>query len=175
MAQKTLSIICAALLCCSLSASAEPTSEADRILGTWVTGDKRSHIEVYKKNDKYYGKVIALEKPVYGPEDPEAGKPIRDRHNKDPKLQKRAMMGIDVVSNFKFDGKKSWVKGTVYDPDTGKTYKSKITLTGNDSMNLRGYIGISLIGQTTVWKRYKGEKPKEVKQEEAQGKHDKNT
>ena len=35
-------------------------SQADKLLGTWITADKKAHVEMYKSNDIYYGKIIWL-------------------------------------------------------------------------------------------------------------------
>ena len=40
--------------------------------------------------------------------------------------------------------------GTVYDPKNGKTYKCKITYQG-DKLDVRGFVGFSLLGRTAVW------------------------
>jgi uncharacterized protein (DUF2147 family) len=42
--------------------------------------------------------------------------------------------------------------GSIYDTDNGKTYSCKMTL-DNDTLKVRGFVGISLFGRTTVWKR----------------------
>jgi uncharacterized protein (DUF2147 family) len=42
----------------------------------------------------------------------------------------------------------NWEKGTIYDPENGKTYSCKIYLENKNTMKIRGYIGISLIGRT---------------------------
>ena len=51
------------------------------------------------------------------------------------------------------DGDNVWKGGTIYDPEEGKTYRCKMTLTDVDILRVRGFIGISLLGRTTVWKR----------------------
>ena len=51
------------------------------------------------------------------------------------------------------DGDGAWSGGFIYDPNSGKTYRGKIKLTDPDTLRLRGYIGISLLGRTEVWKR----------------------
>ena len=57
-----------------------------------------------------------------------------------------------------YDGDGLWKKGTIYDPDNGKTYKCKLRLVSDDVLNVRGYIGVSLIGRTSQWTRVKAEK-----------------
>jgi uncharacterized protein (DUF2147 family) len=51
------------------------------------------------------------------------------------------------------DGGGVWSGGTIYDPDTGNTYRCKLTLRSPDVIDLRGYIGISLFGRTSRWIR----------------------
>jgi uncharacterized protein (DUF2147 family) len=47
----------------------------------------------------------------------------------------------------------SYEDGTIYDPENGKTYSCTIEMVNANTLNVRGYIGISLIGRTDVWKR----------------------
>jgi uncharacterized protein (DUF2147 family) len=46
-----------------------------------------------------------------------------------------------------------WIGGTLYDPGTGNTYRCRANLQDEDTLLLRGYIGIPLIGRTTKWFR----------------------
>ena len=50
-----------------------------------------------------------------------------------------------------------WEDGWIYDPDSGSTYTAEMHLEGPDTLKLRGYLGISLLGQTQVWTRESGE------------------
>ena len=61
-------------------------------------------------------------------------------------------MGIKILSSFEHTGS-SWEEGTIYDPNNGKTYKCKITLNNNNSLNIRGYVGTPVMGRTAVWTR----------------------
>ncbi|MBN1327649.1 MAG: DUF2147 domain-containing protein, partial [Candidatus Cloacimonetes bacterium] len=45
-----------------------------------------------------------------------------------------------------------WKGGTIYDPESGKTYSCTMKLSG-DQLEIRGFIGISLLGRTEVWSR----------------------
>ena len=62
-------------------------------------------------------------------------------------------MGLELMTGFKFDGKGTWKKGTIYDPDNGKTYKCKIKVGDDGALNGRGFIGVSMLGRTSVWTR----------------------
>jgi uncharacterized protein (DUF2147 family) len=65
------------------------------------------------------------------------------------------MLGLPILEGFRYVGKGKWSKGTVYNAETGKTYKAHLRLKDPDTLVLRGYIGISLIGGSTTWTRYK--------------------
>jgi len=139
------------ILCRTAAASA---AQPDDILGFWITENKDSWVEVVKQDDGYAGKIVALKHPTYDPGELPGmdGKARLDHNNPDPALQTRPVLGLEIVHGFRFDGKK-WVDGKIYDPKNGKTYKCKITLAEDGKLNVRGFIGISLIGRTTIWER----------------------
>jgi uncharacterized protein (DUF2147 family) len=133
--------------------------DGDAILGVWATDPEgeggQAHIEIYEVGGKYSGKIVWLEEPLYleGDEDGEAGEPKVDTNNPDPALQSRPIMGLELMSGFSFDGKETWKKGTIYDPDNGKTYKCKVKIGDDGELKVRGYIGVSMIGRTSQWTR----------------------
>jgi uncharacterized protein (DUF2147 family) len=130
-------------------------AQADDILGTWLNGEKDARIEITKCGERYCGKVVWLQEPNYaeGSKDGVPGTPMRDHHNPAPALRKTPIIGLEIVHDFRFAGDNLWKDGTVYDPKNGKTYKGKMTLVSPARLDLRGYIGISLIGRTTTWTR----------------------
>ena len=46
-----------------------------------------------------------------------------------------------------------WEDGWVYDPDSGDTYTAEMKLDCPDTLKLRGFVGISLLGRTMTWTR----------------------
>ncbi|TKC06563.1 DUF2147 domain-containing protein [Pedobacter polaris] len=121
----------------------------DDILGKWLNSTGEGQIEVFKKGDKFYGKLSWIKEP-----NDEKGKPKTDVKNPNAGLRAKPIIGLEIVRDFVFeDGK--YVDGKVYDPKTGKIYSGNITLVGLNQLNMRGYIGISLIGRTEIWKRVK--------------------
>jgi len=134
--------------------------DGDAILGLWATdpegGGGEAHVKVFKEDGKYFGQIIWLAQPVYPPDDPKGtpGETKTDLNNPDPALQKEPVIGLMIVKDFVYKGDGLWHKGTIYDPDNGKTYKCKIRFGDTpDVLKVRGYIGISLIGRTTEWTR----------------------
>ena len=71
-----------------------------------------------------------------------------------PTLQNKPVIGLIIVKDFVYKGDGQWHKGTIYDPDNGKTYKCKIKFGDNEKvLKVRGFIGVSLLGRTTLWTR----------------------
>ena len=120
-----------------------------QIEGKWKTiddetGQEKSIVEIFKKSDgKYYGKVTQL---LIKPANPNCVDCKDDRKNK-------PILGMEVVRGLKKDGNE-FTGGTITDPKTGKTYKCTITRSG-DKLNVRGYIGFSLIGRNQTWHKLK--------------------
>ncbi|AMR34650.1 SIGNAL peptide protein [Mucilaginibacter sp. PAMC 26640] len=134
------------MLTCKLSVSAQ---NADAILGKWLNASGEGQVQIYKRGDKFFGKLAWLKFP-----NDAAGKAKLDAHNPDKSLQGRPELGIELLKNFAFDGVNVYEDGTIYDPKSGKTYSCKMTLNG-DVLKIRGYIGISLFGRSENWTRIK--------------------
>ena len=124
----------------NLYAQANP----DDILGIWYNEEKDAKIKVYKENGKYYGKIVWHKTgPDISP---------YDSKNPDPELRKRKKLGLIILKDFIYDDGQ-WEDGEIYDPKSGKTYSCNIKMQKDGSLNVRGYIGISLLGRTTHWTR----------------------
>lgn len=142
---KTLAAF-AIMLMMGLSAHAQ--ANADDITGIWWNAEKTSKIEVYKNGDKYYGKIIHLVEP-----NDANGKPKLDKDNPDAKLRNRPLQGLVILEGLEFDGDGEYEDGEIYDPKSGNTYSANAELINKNRLDLRGYMGISLIGRTSTWTR----------------------
>lgn len=127
----------------------------DGILGKWTTAEGKSHVVISKCSAGLCGKVVWLKEPNFPADDKKgmAGKTKIDRENPDSKLRKKPIIGLQILSGFKTSNGNVWEDGTVYDPENGKTYKSKMTLVDPKTLKVRGFIGFSWIGRTSVWTR----------------------
>ena len=148
--KKALQVIIVSLLWFSGLAQ-KGQAEADKILGTWLTGNGKAHILITKYGDKYGGKIVWMREP-----NDENGKPKLDFKNPDETKRKNPKMGLSLLLGFTYDGDGEYEDGTIYDPENGKTYKCVINIEGNDILKVRGYVGFSLIGRTDTWTRVKG-------------------
>jgi len=141
------------------SAAAIPASAAgpDGILGTWLNQAKDAKIDVFQCGNDYCGKIVWMKEPDYPPgsKNGTPGTPRLDRFNPDLAKRSTPIMGLQIMSGFQFAGGKVWNNGTIYDPDTGKTYSSKATLVSPQELDLRGFVGVSMFGRTEKWTRAK--------------------
>jgi len=119
----------------------------DAILGVWSNRSNKGHIQIYKHNDKYYGKLIWLKEP-----NDEKGHPKTDYKNPDKTLRNRYVMGLVILRHFRYDDNE-WKGGRIYNPNDGKEYKCYMKLKNSGTLTVRGYIGISLFGMTETFTR----------------------
>lgn len=126
------------------------TDEGDALIGVWMPGHGKAKVKVTKVGTKYYGKIVWLKEPNY-----DDGTKKRDKNNPDPKMHDTPLLGYKILKDFEYTGKKTWENGTIYDPENGSTYSCTIKLTDKNTIDVRGYIGVSMIGRTDTWKRLK--------------------
>ena len=136
-----LTIFC---LFVSLASSAQ---NADAILGKWLNPTGEGQVLIYKKGNKFFGRLNWIKFP-----NDINGKPKTDIKNPNTSLRSRPELGLELLKDFTYDGDKTYEDGTIYDPKSGKTYSCKMILNSN-KLKIRGYIGISLLGRTEVWTR----------------------
>jgi uncharacterized protein (DUF2147 family) len=121
------------------------------ILGYWKTGDGKAIIQVYQKGEKFFGKIVWLAEP----KDPATGEPKKDAKNEKAELRARPILGMENLSGFSYAAKGVWDNGEIYDPKSGETYSCTIKMPDANTLEVRGYVGISLFGRTDTWKRQK--------------------
>jgi uncharacterized protein (DUF2147 family) len=138
-----------ALLLCSIGAWAQ--SAADAVIGVWKNGEGSGIIKIYKTTSGHYaGKIVWLKEPI----DPDTKAPKLDKRNPDAALRTVPTLGMVNMKNFLYnEADKEWSGGTIYDPKNGKEYSCKMTLVDANTLNVRGFIGVSLFGRTDTWTR----------------------
>lgn len=101
--------------------------------GTWRLDSGKVTVKVRACGSGLCANIVGLKEPTY-----KDGKPKIDRHNKNPSLRNRPLMGLSVLSGMKPAGDNAW-KGSIYNADDGKTYSATMTLNGN-VMKLKGCV-----------------------------------
>jgi uncharacterized protein (DUF2147 family) len=116
------------------------------IEGTWLSGDGDGLIFIKLAGSSIVGRIL-------GSPDPDPERPTTDTQNPDPDLRNRALLGLEILQGFSYDGDGRWSGGEIYDPNSGKTYRCNLTLVDTNTLKVRGFIGIALIGRTETWVR----------------------
>ncbi len=133
----------------TLTGHSQDKKNPDAILGTWLTGEGNGKVEIYRNGEKFQGKIVWLKEPL----DEKTGKPKTDINHPDKSIRNRPILGLVNLWGFSFNGRDKWENGRVYDPKNGKEYKCVITVKDPETIEVRGFVGITLIGRTDVWKR----------------------
>lgn len=91
-------------------------------------------VRVTECGNSLCGTIVALKEPLDG-----HGRPKRDKENPNPELRNRPIVGLMILSNMRPDGDNRW-KGTIYNPDDGRTYSSRMKLQGENLMKVEGCV-----------------------------------
>ena len=137
------------LLCAVLMLEPLAAAFAQDVVGKWKLEDGTAIVEVYKSGDVYNGKIVWLQNPTEAD-----GSPAVDDNNPDPKLRKRQLIGLNMLSGLKKTGTE-YSGGSIYDPGNGKTYNCSMKVEG-DVLKVRGSLDKrGLLGRTMDWFRQK--------------------
>jgi uncharacterized protein (DUF2147 family) len=146
-----LGFLAASLLAAPPGSAADEGAPAATAVGRWKTiddktGKPKSIVAIAEEDGKLIGTVEELLDPK--PDDPHPKCTKCEGDRKDQPIE-----GMKILWGMKKDGS-GWSGGKILDPDNGKTYKCSMTVTdGGKKLDVRGYIGISLIGRTQTWDR----------------------
>jgi uncharacterized protein (DUF2147 family) len=118
------------------SATAQSRAPQDAIVGVWLTEKQDSKIEITKTGAGYAGKVVWLKEPLRD------GHPVHDAKNPDAALRERPILNLEILSGFVYDGNGTWVRGSVYSPQSGRSFPGELSLLRNDRLNIKVKDGI---------------------------------
>ena len=134
------------LLALALPTAGASDDQAMLILGNWLTEPRDGIIEISIAGDgSYQGKIVGGNSPQR-----------QDQHNPDPARRSQLLLGQVIFQGMKYDGEGKWSGGTIYDPDSGRTYKCRLERLDAERLQVRGFIGFALLGRSQVWTRYRG-------------------
>ena len=116
---------------------------APNIVGDWITQDRSAVIAISRCGTSVCGRIsrALVIKPNY---------PKTDVHNPKPQLRGRPLIGLQILSGFVPVGDR-WEKGRIYDPESGRTYRSRLKLNSDGSLKVSGCV--AFICQSQRWTR----------------------
>jgi len=124
----------------------------DTAAGLWhtiddATGKVRSLVRINEHGGAYSGKVEQIL--ITLPDDDPQHRCIHCTGER----KDQPIVGMTVLWGMRRDGD-AYTGGELLDPHTGKTYSAKMTLLeGGKKLDVRGFIGFSLIGRSQIWVR----------------------
>lgn len=134
------------LLAVALNCAALADEVQTRVLGNWLTEPKDGIIQISTAADgTLQGRIVGGNAP---------GK--LDKENPDAAKRALPLRGQVIMSSLKYDGDGKWSGGSIYDPNSGSSYRCKIELNSDGSLKVRGFVGIALLGKSQRWTRYTG-------------------
>ncbi len=145
---RSLPIIPTLLLALALAVPTAGASDdqAMLILGNWLTEPRDGIIEISIAGDgSYQGRIVGGNSPQR-----------QDQHNPDPARRSQLLLGRTIFHGMKYDGEGKWSGGTIYDPDSGRTYRCRLERLDAERLQVRGFVGFALLGRSQVWTRYRG-------------------
>jgi uncharacterized protein (DUF2147 family) len=134
-----------ALAAVAAAVLASPALAAGTVQGDWLTQSGSGKVRIAPCGSKLCGAIVWLK----NPNDKNTGRPQLDEKNPDPALRKRPIQGLQILSGFK-PGPGKLTGGAIYDPQSGKTYVSKLSLNPDGTLKVEGCIAI--ICQAQTWK-----------------------
>ena len=117
--------------------------------GNWMTEGGKSHVQIYPCGPHLCGRIVWLREPLG-----KDGLPKVDLKNPDQAKRGQKIVGLQMMWNFaKASDPGEWESGRIYNPEEGETYKSTMKLRSDGKLEVRGYVGISLLGKSQYWER----------------------
>lgn len=115
----------------ALFVAAATAAQADP-RGVWLAQDG-AHVRVSNCGEALCATVVAPRPGV----DPDTGAPWTDRHNPDPALRDRSIVGVQVLYDMAPDGPGRW-SGTLYNSDDGHTYSGHLLELNERTIRIEG-------------------------------------
>lgn len=109
-------------------------------LGLWINEKQTVAVRVAPCETRLCGRIVWLAKPF----------------RKDGTLKRdegRPLCGLDVMRDFAPAEGGTWLEGSIYDPASSSTYSGRMRLTDADTLEVRGYALVSVLGRTVIWHR----------------------
>ena len=120
-------------------------------VGLWKTiddktGKPKSLVRIIESGGEFQGRIEKLFRPADQEQNPKCD--LCDGANKDQPL-----IGMTILFGLKKDDD-VYSGGKIIDPASGKVYSSKLKVTdSNKKLEVRGYIGMPMLGRTQTWLR----------------------
>ncbi len=131
------------IICAIVLTASAPISAAEPVTGRWLTAEKTGVVEIAPCGAQLCGTIVKLVGPQRATAEP------RDANNLNAALRSRRILGLPILTGFTARNK-DW-RGQIYDPNSGKTYRSIIRVGANGRLQVQGCLGPFC--RTQIWTR----------------------
>jgi len=122
------------------------------LCGKWMSAEKNLEVLVYKDGDIFKAKVIWFK----NEDNSKAMEEWTDKHNPDPVLRDRKLIGMDILKNMIYEPKSnSWENGKIYEAKSGKEWDASAKIDDKGELKVTGYWHLKFIGKTMTFVRIK--------------------
>ena len=128
---------------------------ATSINGIWLDDEGKGGVEVKPCGEQLCGNIVWLKQP-----NDASGKPWVDKLNSDTSKRSRPVCGLQIIGGLKKSSDVEWKGGWIYDPEEGKQFDVELTLKDANTLQVFGYAGVKLLGETLIWKRMPNDTPR---------------
>ena len=111
------------------------------ILGKWLTESGHGVIEIARCENTVCGSIVGIDRTPSEPMPTD--------------VTGRSQCGLTIIRDVTEATNNAWY-GKITDPRDGATYNATFWVDDEGRLNLRGYVGIPLLGSTQVWSRFTG-------------------
>lgn len=129
-----------------------PRAEDLTPVGVWLHDNERIRVRIAPCGDgsdePLCGSIVWLENP-----DDDEGQARLDTENPDHAQRGQPVVGTTVIEGLVRGGPNLWTDGTIYNPDDGRSYRARVTVVSPDTLHVRAYVLLPVLGETKVWTR----------------------
>lgn len=126
-----------------------PAAMSASLVGEWVSQGHAARIDVAtcaEDGERFCGTIAWLWESA-----DENGAPPRDRNNPSEALRAMPLVGLVLLRGLRASGPDTWDDGTIYDPESGRTYDARVRLRTQDLLEVRGCL--LFVCRTQLWRR----------------------
>jgi uncharacterized protein (DUF2147 family) len=127
-------LLALALLVGGAAAQAPPAD----VTGLWIDHTGQGAVEITPCGDRICGRVVWLKNPSH--------------KSKSGKL----ICGTQILGDLHRHPGNAWESGWIYNPEDEERFSAALKLTNANTLQVTGYLGIKLLGETFTWKRSTG-------------------
>ncbi len=122
----------------------------EQICGKWQNQDKNLVVQVYKEDSEFRAKIVWFDNGG----GPKAMETTTDKHNPNPALRTRKLLGMNVLEKLVYDpDSNSWEDGIIYDAQNGRHWSSSAYINKDGALKVKGYWHFKFIGKTMTFNR----------------------